>query len=764
MPKWLFAALLLCLWLPALAFANSYKIDDVQIAGNRRVERSAIFSVISIKPGSTATDADIDQDVRALYKLGRFENVFADLEQRGAGFLLTYRLEERPLVRKFTIEGNKELKLEKLQPLVTLKTPGIYNPKDLRDSVEAIKKAYRDEGYYAAQVEAKVDVNADNEATVKFVVTENEKVLIKEINFEGNTVFTADELRKVMESKEKWWLSWLTGRGAYNEDLIQNDLEIIADQYYNKGYVQVRVKQPSITLTDDNRYMNLLIEIDEGEQFRVGELNVRGDLIEPADDILKLVKLKPGDVFSRELLRKGVFAVNVLYADQGYAYVNVSPLTRLRPAEKLINLMLEIEKGVKVNIERIEIKGNTKTRDKVIRREMDMVEGDLYNASKIKSSRSKINNLGFFDEVNVTTAKGSDESKMDVDVQVKERPTGTFSIGFGYSSVDGFIGQGSISQDNFLGRALRLNLAGTFGGKSTTYQVGILDPYFLDSKVSLGFDVYKTDREYTEFSKKTTGGDLKFGYPFSYKTRLFLIYRYEEKELYNVDPFASRYIKDQEGKSTLSSIFASISWNTFDYRPDPTSGYRSELSVEYAGLGGTENFAKYIADHRHFFPFKWGTYFSVHGQIGYAQKTGGDDIPIDERFYLGGINSLRGFNSREVGPRVKVQSSLVNADGTVSSVYEDDYEYIGGDKEAYFNFEYYFPLIKEMGLKGLVFFDTGNAWGEDQDFFESMRYSVGTGIRWFSPMGPLRLEWGYNLDPLDGEKNSQFEFSLGKFF
>lgn len=353
---------------------------------------------------------------------------------------------------------------------------------------------------------------------------------------------------------------------------------------------------------------------------------------------------------------------------------------------------------------------------------------------------------------------------MDVDVEVKERPTGTFSIGFGYSSVDGFIGQGSISQDNFLGRALRLNLAGTFGGSSTTYQVGILDPYFLDTKVSLGFDVYKTEREYTEFSKKTTGGDLKFGYPLSYKTRLFLVYRYEEKEIYDVDAFASRYIKDQEGTSTLSSLFASISWNTTDYRPDPTSGYRSEMSVEYAGIGGTENFAKYIVDHRHFWPFKWGTYFSVHGQLGYAQKTTGDEIPIDERFYLGGINSLRGFNSREVGPRVRVRSTLVNADGSVNTVYEDDYEYIGGDKEAFFNFEYYFPLIKEMGLKGLVFFDTGNAWGEDGSFFEDMRYSVGTGIRWFSPMGPLRLEWGYNLDPLDGEESSQFEFSLGKFF
>jgi len=304
-----------------------------------------------------------------------------------------------------------------------------------------------------------------------------------------------------------------------------------------------------------------------------------------------------------------------------------------------------------------------------------------------------------------------------------------------------------VTQENFLGRALKLNLAGSLGGSSTTYQLGLTDPYFLDRNLTLGFDLYNTRREWVDFTKKTTGGDIKLGFPVTDNTRAFFLYRYENKDIFDIDPSASELIQEQAGKSTLSSITATLTRNTTDYYLDPSKGSVSELSVEFAGLGGTDKFAKYIADQRFFFPAKWGTVFSLHGQVGYVQQVGSSEIPIDERFFLGGINTLRGFKSRQVGPRDPVSG-----------------DYLGGDKEAYFNFEYVFPLLKDMGLKGLVFFDAGNAWGEDEDYFSEMRSSVGGGIRWFSPMGPLRLEWGYNLNPKDYEDNSQFEFSIGKFF
>ncbi len=761
-----FAVLVLSLLLlPQMALAQkTYKFGEVEIQGNRRVELSTIRSVLSVKAGEAVSLKDIDQDIRSIYRLGRFKDVSASVEKRDGTSILIYRVKEWPLVREVKFSGNKEFKKDKLEGLVTIKAPDFYHPRAVSRSVAAIEKAYVEEGYYAAQVTPKVDVNAKNEATIVFDIHEGNQVFVRDIRFAGNTVFSDRQLKKVMQTKERWFLSWLTGRGKYNKDVLQNDLEAIADQYYNDGYVQVKIDQPKVTLSADKKSMDVLIRVEEGRQFRIGNLDVTGDLIESKEKVLSLLKLKKGEIFSRKKLREGVLAINDLYADKGFAYVNVSPLTRLNIKNRLVDLTLDIEKGIKVHIDRIRIAGNTKTRDKVIRREMPLVEGHLYDASKLRESNRKIKNLGYFDEVNVTTAKGPDPGHMDVDVHVKEKPTGTFSLGFGYSSVDGPIVQGSVSQNNFLGRGLKLNLAGAFGGKSTTYQVGVLNPYFLDTNITLGFDLYKTRRDWTDYTQKTLGGDIKAGFPVMKNIKAFFIYRYENKEISNIDPNASLVIRDQAGKSTLSSITATLSRDTTDYRLDPSRGSLASLSMEFAGLGGTEKFARYELDDRYFFPWKWGTVFSVRGHMGYIQKIGGEDIPIDERFFLGGLDSLRGFRVREVGPRVRTASTVLNPnDGSVVSQ-SSSYDFPGGNKDAYFNLEYTFPLLKDMGLKGVTFFDTGNAWGAGEDYFSDMRYSVGFGIRWFSPMGPLRLEWGYNLSPRDGEPHSDLQFSIGRFF
>ena len=756
--------LLALLCLPVVAWGQSYRIGEVQIAGTRRVDPSVVRAVLTVKPGQTVTLDDIDKDIEAIFKLGQFSDVSADITDQGGAEILTYNLVERPLVREVKFSGNKALATDKLRPLLTIKVPGIYVPEEVDKSIAAMHKSYIDEGYHAVSIKPQLTTGSNGEATLTFEIKEGEKVLVDSIRFHGNTVFSDSELRKVMETKERWFLSWLTDRGTYREDLLNQDLELIADKYFNDGYVKVKVHKPQITLVDDNKYMDILIDIEEGEQYRVGTVSVEGDLIKPADEILGLTKLKPGDVFSREVLRKDVNAINDLYADQGYAYVNVAPLSNLDPEKRTVGIRYEIEQGIPVHIHRIRVSGNTKTRDKVVRREMRLVEGDLYNSTALKESRRRLNNLGFFDEVNLSTAKGPDEGLMDVDVAIKEKPTGTFSLGFGYSSVDRFIGQGSVSQANFLGKGLKLDLSGSLGGTSSTYQLGLLDPYFLDHNLSLGGDLYRTDREWTDFSKKATGGDIKLGIPVSENVRAFFTYKYEQKDIYDVDINASRLIKEQEGRASLSSIFASLSRDTTDYRLDPSRGGVSAASVEFAGLGGTERFVRYIIDHRHFWPFPWGTVFSAHGSIGYIGTVGSNEIPIDERFFLGGIQTLRGFKTREVGPRVRRETSSVDpVTGAVTATGED-FDYIGGNKDAYFNLEYFFPLAKDLGLKGLVFFDTGNAWGEGQDYFSDMRMSAGAGIRWFSPLGPLRLEWGKNLSPKEGEKSSQFEFSIGNFF
>ncbi len=744
--------LLICLSMVVPAWAaQEFQIADILIAGNKRVPATDVLHVIKLKPGQTVTAADIDAAMADIYRMERFSDITSELSDEAGAKVLTFKVVERPLVRKIRFEGNDELKTEKLQEVITIHVPTIYDPFEVAKSVEMVKAEYTKEGYYAAQVTADSHVNADNETLVTFRIKEGDLVRIKEIRFEGNTVFDDGEIQDAMDTKKKWIFSWITGRGNYNETLLQQDLQRIADLYFNQGYVKVKVREPVISLVDDNKHMLLLIHVDEGPQYSVGTLDVQGDLIQTKEDLLAKVTLVPGAVFSRAKLREGINKLTDVYADQGYAYANVSPLTRTDDESRVINVMLDIEQGPQVYVERINITGNTKTRDKVIRREMKLVEGDLFNATNLKRSKARINNLGFFEAVNISNSAGSEKSLMNVDVNVKERATGTFSIGAGYSSVDGFVGQGSITQENFLGRGLRLNLAASLGSSSTTYQLGVTDPYFLDTRWTVGGEIYHTERDWDDYSKRAQGFAIKAGHPVGEYSRVLVTYRFEKKDIYDVSPGSSSTILDQEGKSTLSSITTTYSYNTTDNRLDPSSGTDLEASWELAGLGGTQKYSKYIVDARHFWPWKWDTAFSVRGQLGYVHSLNSDDVPIDERFFLGGIYTLRGFNSREVGPRD------VNGD------------FIGGDTETFFNFEYIFPLYKDLNLKGVTFFDVGNTWGddywgEDDKVFGSWRYSAGFGVRWLSPLGPLRFEYGFNLDPRDYESNGQFDFMIGRFF
>ena len=744
------AILLLAVLLVAtpLWAATQYQIADFAVSGNRRVKTEAILAAIPLQKGQTVTLAQVDEAMQAIYRLGRFSDVAARVDQLEGAQILVFEVVERPLVRSVRFEGNKKIGSERLLGVVTLRAASLYDPFEAQKSIAAVKAEYVKEGYYAAEITIDSEINTDNEALLTFQVKEGTLVRIKDIRFEGNTLFTKKELQKVMDTEEKWIFSWLTGRGNYDETLLEQDLERIADLYFNQGHIRVKVRKPVISLVNNLRHMLILIQIDEGEQYRVGKVEAVGDLIDTPDEVLRHLPLRPGDVFSREKLRNGVSRITDIYADKGYAYANVAPLSRVNDASKTVDLALEIEQGPQVSVERINITGNNKTRDKVIRREMKIAEGELYNASALKRSKARINNLGFFEAVDLTTSQGSTQEQVNIDVNVKERATGTFSVGAGYSSVDGFIAQGSVTQENFLGRGLRLNLAASLGGESTTYQLGLTNPYFLDMDLTLGFELYKTDREWDDFSRKATGGAIKLGLPiYDDYSRALFVYRLEFKDIYDVDPWADQEIKDEEGKSTISSVTTTLTRDTTDYRLDPSSGHVGQLSWEIAGLGGDEKFSKYIFDYRHFWPAPFGTVLSAHGQFGYVHAFGGEEVPLDERFYLGGINTLRGFDPRKVGP-----------------YNEETDEYTGGYKQTYFNFEWLFPLSKEVGIKGVTFFDIGNAWDEDEDFFSEWRYSVGAGIRWLSPLGPLRLEWGYNLDPYKWEDRSRLDFMIGRFF
>jgi outer membrane protein insertion porin family len=746
------------------------KITAVKVKGNRRIETAAIMQAVSIKPGEELNRDKVDADVRAIFKLGHFRDVQAELENVAGGLVLNYIVQEKPVVREIKIEGAKEISADKVREAVTIKPNTIFSAKDLQASIKKVKKLYADEGYYLAEVEGSTSKRSETELNVIIRVKEGKKVLIKTIRFEGNHAFTDKKLKKAMETSEEWMFSWLTGAGTYKEEVLKNDAALIADLYMNNGYVNVKVGEPKVELLPDKSGMTVTFGITEGEQYRIGTLGFKGELLENAANLSKNLKEKSGELFSRTNLRTDIFMLTDVYADKGYAFANITPLTRLNPESHTIDLTFEMEKGEQVHIDRINISGNTKTRDKVVRRELRLEEGELYNATALKRSKQNLMNTGYFEEANLATAKGAASDKLDLNVEVKEKPTGTFSVGAGYSSLDGIIGQGSVQQANFLGLGLKATLAASFGAKSQTYNVGLTDPYFMDTKWNVGADIYRNERQYLDYTRRATGGDIKAGYPITDTMSAFLLYKYEQKEIFDesaglLESIHAGALVAPEATSTTSAVLTSLSRNTTDYHPDPTSGMMNSLSIEFAGLGGTNRYLRYITEHTLFHPVLWGSVASLRGTFGYIQSVGGKEIPIDEKFYLGGISSLRGYSQRTVCPnRTNPVERNNNLTGDVTRT--NDRVYFGGEIEAVANLEYTFPILKEAGLKGVLFFDAGNSDDTLKSTFSNILTSYGAGFRWFSPIGPLRLEYGFPINPRDGidNKNGKLEFSIGSIF
>ncbi|MBL0224322.1 MAG: outer membrane protein assembly factor BamA [Geobacteraceae bacterium] len=758
------SVLIVPLFCAGLVWAEGEKIVEVAVKGNRRIEKSAVLNVVKMKAGDTLEGDKTDNDIRAIYRMGQFKDVRVITETSDKGTVLVYVVAEKPIVRNILFEGNKELTTDKLKEALEFRQNSVFSNKELTKSVAKIKKLYADEGYYLAEIEPVVVTSSTTDLAVTLRITEGKKILIRTISFEGNRTFSNRKLRGVMESKEQWFMSWLTDAGTYKEEVLKNDAALIADFYMNNGFINVKVGEPVVRLTDAKDALMASIGITEGDQYRVGEIGFKGELLEPGEELRKKLKSEPGELFSRAVLRNDIFTLTDVYADKGYAFANINPLTKADSEKKLVDLTFDMEKGELVYFERISIAGNPKTRDKVVRRELRVDEGELYSATGMKRSKQQLMNTGFFEEATLATAKGSSANKLNVDVNVKEKPTGTFSIGGGYSSLDGIIGQGSIQQANFLGLGLKANLSGSIGGKSQTYSLGVTDPYFMDSRWTLGGDIYRSERDYTDYSRRLMGGDIKAGYPINDFIGTFFMYKYELKDIYNPNlSYQNLNYQDSTnyplGSSTTSSIFASLTRNTTDYRLDPSSGMINSISAEYAGLGGDNKYARYIGDTTWFTPVYKKLIFSSKLTLGYIQEVG-KPVPIDEKFYLGGIYSLRGYKARTVSP-VKTQLSKdINGNSVMEQIY------LGGDKEIFGNFEFTFPLLQEAGIKGVVFFDYGNAYGESQKMLSSVLMSYGGGIRWASPIGPLRLEYGIPLNPRSGldSTSGRFEFSIGSLF
>jgi len=724
-------------------------LREVQVRGNRRVESGLILQQVKSRAGEPYVVDTVRDDIRAIYQLGYFDDIQVELEEGG---VLAFLVLERPALREWRTEGVDELEKEDVQKAVPLKRREILDLARVEEGARAIRQLFRDKGFFLARVSYEVGpVDEDkNQVDVVFRAEPGEKVRIRNFNLLGVASVEEDDLRDVLATGAAGAWSWLTGSGKFKEADLERDREVIRAFYLNQGYIDVEVLEPLVTLTKDREWIRIDVPVKEGRQYRVGEVRFSGDLEYPEETLRANAKMVPGKVFSSDDYRAAVDALTDLYGDIGYAFVEVNPRTQRHEDALLLDLDFNIVKGDPVHIGRIEIHGNTKTHDRIIRREMRLDEGQLYNRRLLKRSQAKIRALDFFETFNLNSQRRPGTDLLDLDIEVTEKATGTFSVGAGYSSADGVIGMATVSQKNFLGLGYQLSLAANFGTSQETYSFSFNNPRVFDSEVYAGIDLYKSYREYSNYDKDAIGFALKLGTALGEDWRTRWTYRWEEAEVKNISTNASRLLREQEGITITSSITPTLTYDTRDNPWDPAAGTNLEFSIEWAGgvLQGDNEFVKSGVDLAQYQPLWLEHVFMVHGAIGYVFPLNSKEIPVYERYYLGGINSLRGYDNRSVGP--------------VDPEYG---ETIGGDKMVQFNLEYIVPLIPEAKVKGVLFYDAGNAWDENEGYFRSkLLTSVGAGVRWFSPMGPLRLEWGYVLDRRPEDSQSQWEFSVGGYF
>ncbi len=721
------------------------KIVRIDFKGNRKIESNAISQVLKSMKGNFYYETDLAADIKAIYKMGYFDDVAADVTENPDGKIITFMLKEKSLISEIAIKGNKAIDKGDIEAVLGFKVRQSLNPEKLASSVEKIKALYDEKGYYNAEIKYDVQKEGEKDIRIVFNITENDKIYVKTISFKGNRAFTSKELKNMLTLNEWTILHFLTDSGVLKKDVLMQDISKLNAFYLNNGYINAKVGEPEITR--DKKWIFVTIPIVEGRQFKIGKVEIAGDTLDISRaTLIEKLKINKKEFFDREAIMKDIEYLTQACNDEGYAYADVIPRTNAKEKEQIVDVEYQLKKGHKVYFNRISIMGNTSTRDKVIRRMLSIVEGDLYSSTKAKSSYTDLNRLRYFEEINFQTEKVStDETLADVNIQIKEKPTGMFTIGAGYSASNYATVLASISQQNLFGRGQILTLKANVGSVSTMYELSFVEPWLFDIPLWSKFEVYDYMRIYDYYTLKTQGIGTTFGYRLFERVTGFIGYRWNTNVISDIKEGASQYVYDQEGTISQSSLSPSLERDTTDDNMFPTKGSKNSVNVDYVGgfLGGDAAYTRYQLSSAWFFPLPLDTVFAIRGRGGYLEERDGKKMPVYDRFYLGGINSLRGL--RNVGP----------TDPSTG-------DYIGGLTMMYFNTEVIFPLIKKAGMKGVLFYDPGTAW-ESGYHFDDMRQTAGAGIRWYSPIGPLRLEWGYVLDRKNGEPDSRVEFTIGMF-
>jgi len=724
-------------------------ISQIQVRGNRILGEDVVLMRLQIQEGDEYSAQAIDEEVRRLFDTGYFDDVQVYAQQTQQGMEVTFEIKERPHLTGIQVKGNQEIDDDDILEAMSLKPDSVLNPKLLSQDLDTIRELYRKKGYYQADISTSREETGEGTAKLILNIDEGDKQYITKIELKGAKKLDEGDLKDELALSERGLFSWITGGGVLREEVLDRDAAALEAYYANRGFMDVRVGHPEVSYEQDG--IHITFQVQEGPRYTVGEVTFAGDLIVDTKRLFQVIDMdnraRENQPFSRSALREDAQALTDFYSNYGYAFAEASPNLQKNREDKTINIRYVLNKRQQVYIRRVTITGNQKTRDNVIRRQLHLTGGERFSGKRLTLSKQRLVRVDYFEDVQIETLPTGDPELMDIKVKVKEKSTGSFSAGAGYSSVDNVFFTGQIEDRNLFGKGYTLRFQGSFGTHSTRFIASFWNPQVYDGPVGAGFDLFNTTREYDDYDLDRTGGEMKFAYTIGTYTRLYWKYSLQEYEVSDIEEDASTEIKDLSGSNLASKAGISAVRDSTNRRLNPTRGTKNSLSVEYAGglLGGDDAFIKPEYEFSYFHPLFWKFVFNWHWKLGWLFENGSEDVPDYERYYLGGINTVRGYDYRDI--------SITDNQG-------DD---IGGYKTFYSNLELVFPIKDDMGLLGVAFFDAGNVWDKNETIEPDFYKSIGAGIRWNSPMGPLRLEYGYPLDDLKSN-NGQFEFTVGQFF
>ncbi len=736
---------------PLYAQEEGATVSAIRIQGNKRVDSSTIFYYIKTEVGKPLSRSLIRKDIQQIYSLGQFTDIRVDTQPgKSGGVEVIFVVKEIPSVGEVTFSGNDALDTSDLRDVIAIKRGVTFRGHLVKDTIQKLTAYYHEKAFFLVHVDVDTQINANGLVDATININEGEKVKIDEIRFVGNKTFDADDLEDVMETGEDWLFSFIDDSGIYKKDMLKVDVLRLEAFYQDNGFIRVHVHEPIIEVNREEKEIIIEIKIEEGQQYKFGKITVQDGEEFSGEELLADLKSKTGDVYNISLLRADVLNIAEKFSEKGYAYADVSPKSTIDDEKKIVDLKIQIDPGRKVYVGKINVTGNTRTRDNVVRREFRLKEGELFNSKKLKRSKQRLNNLGFFENVKIDTHRGDTPELIDIDTTVTEKPTGSISFGAGFSSVDKVIFNAAISQDNVFGTGRKVNFSTNVSSRRTNFNLNLTDPHIFDSDVSVGIDLFNRRSDFFSFDTRSRGGGLRLGKNLSETDWGGLSYRYSKVKVSDVVNPTQTLKNETRNTSRIGTTFINDSRDNF---LNPTQGWRHVVRLEFAGsfLGGADFYKTgyEITFYQKLFGKLVG---ALHGAINFAEGYNDEDLPSFERYFMGGANTLRGFTIRQVGPMTNLGEPL------------------GGEQSLLFNVELQYALTQ--GFRLFAFYDRGNVYGSGDDIdstdtsinLSKMRESVGGGIRFFSPFGPISLAMGFKLDQRPGESASEFHFSAGNAF